>query len=292
MAKPRGRLWRIEDGIIQNDAHPDLIRPPFHALVDDVVKAYTDAISADIDSIYITGSVARGLASERESDLNSFAVLAAGSDPELVLQDWVAGAEDTLSAQYPIVTEVQFELWPYYSVFTDPSRFSIGAFILRTHSACVWGVDLSSQLPDYKISPAIANDDLVQIADDISDSLDAIRDDPRAEVVRLWCRHAARCFLRSGFGLLQLQEGVHTRDLDICRDYLVRHFPRRAEDFQQALLYAYQPPGAAHDALRFIEAAGDWIIPRANDWLDEYNPNRDMDLVVDDVEELDEDEEN
>jgi hypothetical protein len=289
MARPRGRLWRIENGVIQNDAHPDIIQAPFRAVVDDVVKAYTGAISADIDSIYITGSVARGLASEGESDLNSFAVLAATSDPDLVLQDWVADAEDALGARHPAVTGVQLELWPYYSVFTDPSRFSVGAFIIRTHSACVWGVDLSTQLPDYRVSPAIANDDLVQIADDLADALDAIRDDPRAEVVRLWCRYAARCFLRSGFGLVQMQEGVHTRDADVCRDYLVRHFPARAGDFQQALLYAHQPTGTARDALRFLEAAADWIIPRAEEWLDVHNPNRDLDLLVDDVEELDDD---
>jgi hypothetical protein len=289
MARPKGRLWRIEDGIILNDAHPDLIRPPFRALVDDVVKAYTDAISADIDSIYITGSVARGLASEGESDLNSFAVLHAGSDPDLVLQEWVADAEDDLLARHSYVTDVRLELWPYYSVFTDPSRFSMGAFILKTHSACVWGVDLSTQLPDYKVSPAIANDDLVQIADDIADALDAIRDDPRAEVVRLWCKHAARCFLRSGFGLLQMREGVHTRDVDMCCEYLVRHFPTSAQDFQQALLYAHQPTGIARDALRFLETAGDWVIPRAGEWLDVYNPNRDLDLLVDDIEELDDD---
>ena len=36
------------------------------------------------------------------------------------------------------------------------------------------GPDISSQLPDYNVSPAIANDDLVQIADDIADALDAI----------------------------------------------------------------------------------------------------------------------
>jgi hypothetical protein len=289
MAKPRGRLWRIEGGIIRNDAHPDLIRPPFRALVEDVVKAYTDALSADIDSIYITGSVSRGLASERESDLNSFAVLDATSDPDLVLQEWVADAEDALLAKHPYVTDVQMAMWPYFSVFTDPSRFSIGAFTLKTHSACVWGVDLSTQLPDYKVSPAIANDDLVQIADDIADALDAINDDPRAEVVRLWCKHAARCILRSGFGLVQVQEGIHTRDVDVCCDYLVRHFPMRAEEFQQALLYANQPTGTARAALNFIAAAGEWIIPLADEWLDEHNPNRDLALTVDDVEELDDD---
>jgi hypothetical protein len=274
-------------GLILNDAHTDQIRPPFRALVDDVVQAYTRHISADIDSIYITGSVARGLAVEGLSDLNAVAVLAARVDPDLVLQDWIPTAEAALRAQHPCVTDVQLELWPYYSVFTDPARFAVAAFVLKTHSACVWGVDLSSQLPDYRITPAIANDDLVQLADDLADARAALQADPDETTVRIWTRFAAKCILRAGFGLVQMQEGVHTRDADLCYHYCARHYPGHADDLRRALSYVDQPPSRADQALTFLDTVGAWMIARADAWLDDHNPTRELALPVDDIEEAD-----
>ncbi|MBZ0299526.1 MAG: hypothetical protein K8J31_07300 [Anaerolineae bacterium] len=280
-----GRLWRIDrSGIIVNDAHTDLIQPPFTALIEDAIRAYSDHIGGDIDSIYLTGSVARGLAVEGRSDLNAFAVLAAAVDPDLVLQDWVTDAECDLLERHPCVSDVQLELWPYYSVFTDPARFSAPAFILKTHSACLWGVDLSTQLPDYRISPAIANDDLVQLVDDLADSAEGIEADPSDDNVRSWCQFAAKSILRSGFGLVQMQEGVHTRDVDLCCAYFVQHHPAYANHMRRALHCATDPIEEAESALSFITGIGGWLIPLADEWLDQHNPARELALPVDDVE--------
>ena len=285
MNRPPGRLWRTDDnGFILNDASLDQIPPTYRALVADAVRAYETHIGGDLDSIYLTGSVPRGLAVEGQSDLNTFAVLATGSDPELVLRDWMPAAEDALHAQHPIVSSVQLELWPYYAVFDDPRRFSIEAFIIKTHSACVWGVDLSTQLPDYRVSTAIANDDLVQVADDIADAHQAIAADPQAANVQAWCRFAAKALLRSAFGLMQMQEGVHTRDVDVCCRYAIRHFPEQADMLQQALNYTARPSTSASDALYFLDTAGRWIIAQAEDWLDQHNPDRALDLMIDEID--------
>lgn len=287
MTKLPGRLWRIDSqGFIMNDASPEQIVPPFSALVDETVQKCTDAIGADIDSLYITGSVARGLAVEGQSDLNVFVVLDAASDPDLVLRDWVPDAEAALRAGHPCVSDVQIELWSYYSIFTDPARFSIGAFILKTHSACVWGVDLNTQLPDYKITPAIANDDLIQLEADLADSVDALERMTSEEAAAAWCRFAAKAGLRAGFGLVQMPAQVHTRDVDLCADYFRKYYPQHTDDARSALRYAIQPTRSAHEALAFVKHLQSWLLPLGDDWLDQYNPDREPDLPVDDVEEM------
>ena len=288
MTRKPGRLWSIDDhGVIQNDARREYLQPPFSALIDNAVRAYVDHIGSDLDSIYVTGSVARGLAIEGQSDLNMFAVTDDNVDPDLVMRDWIKSAEADLILKHPCVREVQLEIWPYYYAFTDPTRYAIGAFILKTHSVCVWGSDLALSLPDYGVTPGIANDDLVQIADDIADTRAAITDDPNPVNVRYWSRTIAKNLLWAGFGLVQMEAGVHTRDMDRCYHYIAQHFPGHAADLRRALDMVDNPSEDAAMLHAYLDNVGEWLIAQANKWLDQYNPSRDGALLIDDVEEID-----
>ncbi|MBZ0294938.1 MAG: hypothetical protein K8L99_20415 [Anaerolineae bacterium] len=287
MSMSKGRYWRTdEDGNLLNDASPEYIQPPFAAVVQAAVDAYLQHIPDDVHSIYVTGSIPRGLAIEGESDLDMFAVLTESSDPLLVMQDWIEPTEEALIDQYPCVTDVQLEVWPDGYVFTDPARFSIGAFIIKTHSVCVWGSDLTPELGDYPVSAAIANDDLVQIEPDIAEAVERIQADRQPANVRYWCRRVMKQILRAGFALVMVEEGRHTRDHDLCYEAFARHYPGHAADMKRALEYARFPLEDADGVLAFLENMGSWIIAQANRWLDEHNPARDPALAVDDVEEI------
>lgn len=284
-----GRLWPLDaNGHIHNDARRAHLTPPFDAVVAAALRAYTDHIGPDIDSIYVTGSVARDVAVAGVSDLNMFAVLNSNVDPDLVLQDWVYAAEEAILEQHPCVSDVQLERWPYYYVFDDPARFSIGAFIIKTHSVCLWGGDLSTQLLDYNVSPAIANDDLVRIGPDMADAIDAIEADTSADNVSDWCWHLSKDILRAGFGLVQMSEGVHTRDIDLCYTYFAQHYPDHADEMRRVLDCAQTPSGDADEVLRLLDEVRRWLLPLVDVWLDAHNPQRDLALLVDDLVEIEE----
>ena len=280
-----GRFWQIDfEGFIQNDARDEPPQPPFDVALDAAVEAFVAHIGQDLDSIYVTGSVARGLAVPGQSDLNVFAVTHALADPDLVLQQWIDAAEDEILARHPGLRGLQMELWPYYYVFNDPARFSMGGFILKTHSRCVWGSDLAPGLPDYRLSPAIANDDLVQLEPDFEDVLFDIETDSSTANVAYWSRRSARAALWSSFGLVQMAAGVHTRDLDLCAQVFLGHFPQHRGDIQRALHDARQPVEDP-DSLRTFLKRFNWLLALTETWLDEHNPDRDLALRVDDVEE-------
>ena len=289
MNQPKGRFWQLDaQGYIQNDADRRYIKPPYAAVIRDAVKAYTDRIAGDLYSIYVTGSVARGLVVEGKSDINLFAVLTNTVDPDLVMQDWVLDAEEALIAEHLCIADAHLELWPHNYVFSDPDRFSIGAFIIKTHSVCLWGSDLAEEIPPYKVSAGIANDDIVQIQEDIEEAIAAINDEESPANVRYWCRNVMKHILRAGFSLVMLPAGRHTRDLDLCAATFSEYHPAHAPTMQQALTYAYQPSGKASEVLRFLDATNDWLLPLAHDWLETHNPERDPALKVDDLAEADE----
>lgn len=283
MQERKGRLWQLDaNGYILNDARAEYIHPPFDVLVNDAVAAYTQHLTNDIHSIYVSGSVARGLAVEGESDMNIFAVLNEISDPDLVLRDWIPPAEEAILDKHKSIADIRLDLWPYAYVLNDPAYFSIGAFIIKTQSVCVWGSDLASELLDYRISPHIANDDIVQINDDVLESLDDIQTNPRR--ARTVAYRVSKQLLHTGFSLVMLEEGVYTRDLNLSYECFVKHYPDRAHYMRQALEYAHNPPRDPQLVLNLLDDLGLFVISEADKWLDKHNPDRYLALPTSEVE--------
>ena len=278
----QGRFWRTDaHGYLINDADRDLIDPAFAAAAADAVRVCAARIGPDLHSIYLTGSAARGLAVPGLSDLNLCLVTAPGVDSDLVLQDWIPAAEEDLLARHPALYDAQIDLWPYEYVFGEPEYFSIGAFILRTQSVALWGADLTPELPDYAVSAAVANDDIVQIGDDIAEAVKAIAADPSPPSVRYWLREASRHLLWTGFGLVMESEGRYTRDLDLCCACFAQHYPGHAAEMRRALDYARTPLDEAAAARAYLDFFGSWMVAAADRWLDTHNPARESALPVD-----------
>lgn len=276
-----GRYWRVDhEGLLLNDARRDAIAPEYGPLLDDLIARVTRAIGGDVHSIVLSGSVARGLARPGDSDLNVIVVLEESVDPELVLQGWIAPAERDLARAYPaLVREVQIEVWPQGEIFRDPAEFSIAAFILRTQALCLWGSSLEAELPDYSLlhhptRVAIANDDVVQFADDLAEARAALAEAAHPRAVQGWCRHICKQMLRTGFGLVSVELGRYTRDVDLCAQDFAQGFPAQATDIQQALIWARQPTADAGAVRAFLADFGAWLEDACAAWLDRYNPAR------------------
>lgn len=288
----KGRLWQVdEQGFLVNDAQLEHIKPPFKAVVDDVIQAYIKHIGQDLHSIYITGSVPRGLAVEGQSDLDAIAILEYYTDPELVMQDWVPSAEDGILDQHDCVSDVQMEIYPHGWLLHDESEFSISAFILKTHAVCVWGIDMSPDLTDYKFSGketriAIANDDIVQLEPDIDEAIDAIEVDDAPANVQYWCKRIGKNMIHVAFSLVMVDEVVHTRDIDVSVSYFLKHYPDQQRGIQQAVDFIVSPTDSPQEILGFLESFGVWLIAECDRWLDKHNSERDIEYQFERDDEL------
>lgn len=276
-----GRYWQVDDeGLLLNDARRAAIAPEYGPLLDALVARVTQAIGGDVHSICLSGSVARGLARPGDSDLNAIVVLEESIDPELVLQGWITPAERDLARAHPaLVREVQIEVWPQGEIFRDPAEFSIAAFILRTQAVCLWGSSLEAELPDYSLLHhptriAIANDDVVQFADDLAEARNALAEDAHPRAVQGWCRHICKQMLRTGFGLVSVELSRYTRDVDLCAQDFAQGFPAQAAAIAQALSWARQPAADAGAVGAFLADFGVWLEDACSAWLDRYNPAR------------------
>ena len=277
-----GRIWQIDErGFLISDATLEHLNPPFKAVVDDVVEAYLKHIKQDLHSIYITGSVPRGLAIAGQSDLNAIAVLEYYTDPELVMQDWISAAETDIRTKHDCVSDVQMELYPHGWLLHDESEFSISAFILKTHAVCVWGIDMLPDLTSYRFlnretRVAIANDDIINLEPDIDEAIDTIEADDSSANVRYWCKQICKNMIHAAFGLVMVDEVVHTRDIDVSVSYFLKHYSDQEREIRQAVDFIVSPTDSASEILDFLDTFGAWLIDECDRWLDQNNPELDI----------------
>ncbi|GEM_PF-686307 len=274
------RHWPTdEQGSLLNIGDRTKLQLAFQDLIDDAKNACLQAIEADLHSLYIIGSMARGEAQPGHSDFDFIAVLEYQVDPELVKQDWIKPTMQALSDRYQaLVNGVEFDLWPQGYLFRDPAEFSPGAFLIATQSICVWGSDLVPELPRYTLRHlptcrAVANEDLLYYSDDLEEISQALDKALLPDQVRAISRSLGKKIARAGFALALEHNREYARDVTQCAADFSRVFPDDADSMKKALRLYSHPTDQIGTLQNLLEGFAAEIEERAAEWLDSNNPD-------------------
>jgi hypothetical protein len=275
--RPIGRFWRIDaDGFIQNDAAPQKILPPYSRLVADVRDVYLEHLGRRAHSVYVRGTVARGLAVEGVSDLDSFALVrCAPESPDL---SWTGALAERLLTQHPYVSGIELGCVDSDEI-ASTERFSELDLLMVTQTACIWGEDVIPYLPSYKPGILVANSDISQIKPDIEEAILGLDTDSGTQSARYWCRRIAKNIVRAGFSLTILQNRSYTRDLYPCYRAFAKRYPKQESRMRRAVEYGLDPSSDAEEVKVFLSDFGGWMIEAADDWLELHNPSRQLALA-------------
>lgn len=262
-------FWEIDaHGFIVNDASQNKILSEHKRSIEIVVDAYSTHLKDILHSVYLRGTVPRGLATPRISDLDTFAVVTEGETTDAL--PWAASVEKKIIEKTPDFTGVQFEVWLIFDI-TNPNNTHELPFALKTQSVCVSGTDLSDQLPKYRPNSVVANIDIVQIKNDINEAKTFLSSGTLNEDgVRYWCKRIMKNIIRSGFCLTMINEHKYTRDLIPCVQVFSHHYPDRSDEMNKALQYFLHPTCNVTEILGFLNNFGNWIVQEANAWLKQY----------------------
>ena len=232
------------DGCLIRDAHEANVPPRWRPLIDEVRDLYTRALGADLHSVYLRGSVPRGLSIDGISDLDSFAV-AQRKRPDLAELFEVSSSK--LAAKYPFCTEVELFVVDLANVLRGRHL----ALTIATQAICIAGEDLLPKLPKFRPNRRLLELGHVMMLDRELDQAEVWLLDG-SEDVREVCRWLSKRIIRSGLELFVEVEGQYTRDLWPCYDVFSRHVPEKREAMFQALELALSPsdqPLVVRDAL-------------------------------------------
>jgi uncharacterized protein len=261
-----GKFWEIdEQGFILNDASLSKVPKRYRHSVEMTVEAYRAYVNDILYGVYIRGTVPRGLAILYVSDLDTFAVV---NESEAVDDmQWADSEEEAILSACPELTGVQFEQWPLADVVNPTENLEL-PFVVKTQSICVFGHDLSPELPNFNPDAEIAFIDLSQIKGDIEEAKSSIGSSSVTESqVRYWSKRIMKNLIRAAFCLTVTRERRYTRDLLLCVDTFCRHYPSHQDDIRLALRYFVEPTSDSQELRAYLCGFGSWVANEAENMV-------------------------
>ncbi|SDC82152.1 hypothetical protein SAMN05421663_104216 [Terribacillus halophilus] len=258
-------------GYIVNEARKEWIDPVYDDLIKRVVQVYKDQLGPNLHSIYIRGSIPRGLGIVGVSDLDTLCITNNKMD-ELDLT-WVNKAENEINQAFSCVNGVELSFY-HIEEICNSSTFSIIPFMIKTHSICVYGKDAGHHLPSYRADRTLANDHIINLQQYIESAKHDLQGNEDKEDILDCCIWIMKIIIRAGLALIMEIEKQYTRDLYPAYKAFAKHFPDQEPNMRQALDYAINPSPDAEQLLSFLNEMGEWMVKESEKWLMIHNPDR------------------
>lgn len=276
--KEIGSLCSVDDkGYIINQSDPKKINNKFREVIQRINESCLSVLPKEIHSIYIRGSVPRGLDIEGVSDVD--VIIVTYSNPQDIDLDWVEETEQFIDEKFPFINGVELGFCPLSEV--EESKYcSMIPFILKTYGICVYGENLISKLPDYKPDSSLANEHLIHLTSLIDKAKHDLTGNDDIEDIKDCCSWIMRIIVRAGLALVIVQERSYTRDLYPAFKLFSRNYPGKEQEMSTALWYAINPLLNSEEVLKFLNHFGNWMEEEAENWLKVYNPKKEMHLPL------------
>ncbi|UOR13220.1 nucleotidyltransferase domain-containing protein [Halobacillus amylolyticus] len=276
--KEIGSLCSVDDkGYLINQSDPKKINNKFQEVIQRIKESCLSVLPKEIHSIYIRGSVPRGLDIEGVSDVDI--IIVTYSNPQDIDLDWVEETEQFIDQKFPFINGVELGFCPLSEV--EESKYcSMIPFILKTYGICVYGENLISKLPDYKPDSSLANEHLIHLTSLIDKAKHDLTGNDDIEDIKDCCSWIMRIIVRAGLALVIVQEQSYTRDLFPAFKLFSKHYPEKEQEMRTALWYAINPLSNSEEILELLDHFGIWMKEEAENWLKVYNPKREIHLPL------------
>lgn len=232
------------------------LQAEFKGIVEDVCSSLVGMLGEAVDSIYLYGSVAAGTAKLGQSDLD--VTLLINGQPELYTNQ-ITLIKKELQARHPEVSKIDFDTGSITEALAPENLLSWG-YWLKHHCKCVWGRDVTTDLPRFKPSRAIAlavNGDFASVlgkyAKKIEHTVDAI------ELRRLQ-REASRKLIRSTNILRTEQDESWPLTLEDHVELFLRVAPKMKPEIDYFLTHARKPNSEADTFSAALRSFTDWLL--------------------------------
>lgn len=267
-----------ENGYIINQSDPNKIKDQFWKVIRRIKESCLSALPKEVHSIYIRGSLPRGLGIEGVSDVDAIIITYANAQ-DLNL-DWVEETEQSIDQKFSFIHGVELGFYPLSEIEESQRYCSMIPFILKTYGMCVYGVNLIGDLPNYRPDSSLANEHLIHLSSLIDKARHDLEGNDDIEDIKDCCSWIMRIIVRAGLALVIVQERSYTRDLFPAFKLFSKHYPEKEQEMRTALGYAVNPISNSKDILKFLDHFGNWMEKEANDWLKVYNPTKKFHLPL------------
>lgn len=255
------------DGSLISDVDKNSIAPDIW----DTTKHYLDqlikALQKEIHSIYLVGSVPRGLAEIGRSDLDLVVLLPPDSQNSEPIIKQISEIASKTKTEESIFSKVDVEVWKWDWIFSkdDSKRYEICRLALAVNGLCVWGESVIEEMPKFFPNKDLASIELLEIENDIIEARKEVSESRESEKTKYWCKRISKNIIRADFSLFIEKLRKFSRDIDVCFNELwqERHDPR----LKQLKKWIDEPVADKKAVLEMLDTYGSDLVSRARKWL-------------------------
>ncbi len=242
------------NGWIINDLSMDKIANHWQVVIEKVVNLYHEEYKHHLHSIYVRGSVARGMAVDGISDLDTFALVNHPTFLRWQNADNQVEVAGKLAAQFDFVNGVEMNIASYHTDFYNKNPRL--AMILKTQSLCVFGENIAPELPRFR-----ANKEMCLNTKWLKEDVEAFLKKIKIQSNTLEdCRTMMKVWIRVGFEVVMEREKRFTSDLYLCYRTFSKYYPQHEKAMKQALIWYLNPITDGEQLTEYFSGFGHFLI--------------------------------
>jgi hypothetical protein len=231
-----GRFLFVDEfGHVQPDVAPDLLGDPWKLLVASVTRALMKR--PEVRSVYIRGSIPRGLAIENVSDADFIYF----SESKFDSAD--ADLEKVAKADFPFVGEIKlFRLnRAEFHKIHHPQRRPYFHMLLKTQSLFLAGDDVVRDIEPFEIGADMVShafalaSEFSKVSSWLVKMSNRLDGDQKKSIERSARRWISKRIVRSGFEVTMDRSDRFTRDLYLCYEQFAIFYPEWSKPMFQVL---------------------------------------------------------
>lgn len=250
--KTIGKFHQIdENGFIQNCCILPIVQEEYNIVISDIISALNNNLKELIHSIYIRGSVAKGIAIHHISDIDT--IIIANRKLSATEQATKRTIYDTIATKYPFVNGIELHFIDY----ADCNNKRI-QFLLKTQCACIYGTDINNTFNYFKLdknalSPAET------FLQEIIDTRQELLNETDPNEIKDICTWIMKRIIRTGYETVMFKDQSYTRDLYLNFIVFCKYHPEKSNEMQQALTLAIEPVSEKEKIISVIDSLADFI---------------------------------
>lgn len=237
------------DGTIINptSAHhiPATWRPGIHYLA----TLYQKFLGEHLHSVYLRGSIVRGIPEASILDIDSFA-LVQSPEPRWCEPDWAPLFRARLRQNAPLLPAAECYLASLPQVLSGQNAAL--AMVLQTQSLCILGTSIQNVLPAFRPGPSMMTQHRWLAADN---AWFRTAEHPSLAAFRSYLK----LLIRSAFELVMERVGAYTPDLYLCCSSFAYHYPAQEARIWCCLESFVEPPAQWRANRAPYLILGEWL---------------------------------
>ena len=242
------------NGFIVSDVSEDKIDDVYMPCIRESIERLKNLFHQQLHSVYVYGSVARGDAIVKMSDLDLIAMFNSKLSTFMLAE--VKKLAKELSQKYrSLVREVGIAM-AYYDYTVDPTNYYENAF-LKELCVCVYGEDIGERFGPYKLTSEIEirfNGDIYDVLNRMLKRLEVAS----TEDLKTFTQNFARKLIRTYYSMVMVRSQIWTTRLHEQAEVFMHYFPEKESTIRTLLNWIDEPPTDHENVYEFFRREGEW----------------------------------